>query len=99
MSSPRSASSSSASGQLRVNRIQPDFVLDDLGRKAMTAIAERGHAVMLSDTTRLPTLRDEPLQRLGVRYDAHQSIAPPLNGFEGVVGPVGAQCGPVSCAT
>jgi len=35
--------------------IQPYCVLDDLGRKVMTAVAERSHAIMLSDTPRLPT--------------------------------------------
>jgi hypothetical protein len=35
--------------------VQPYCILDDLGRKAMTAVAERSHAIMLSDTPRLPT--------------------------------------------
>jgi hypothetical protein len=35
--------------------IQPDCVLDDLGRKAMTAVVERSHADILSDTPWLPT--------------------------------------------
>ena len=34
--------------------IQPDRVLDDLGRKAMTAVAERSHADILSDTPLAP---------------------------------------------
>jgi hypothetical protein len=34
--------------------IQPDGVLDDLGREAMAAIAERGHADFLPDTCWLP---------------------------------------------
>jgi hypothetical protein len=46
--------------------IQPDGVLDDLGREAMAAIAERGHADFLPDTLLAPspvsvTLRSRPL--------------------------------------
>src|SRR6516164_6002430 len=38
--------------------IEPDRVLDDLGREAMTAVAERSHPDILQDT---------PLFRLGFR--------------------------------
>jgi hypothetical protein len=34
--------------------IQPDGVLDDLGREAMAAVAERSHADILSDTPLAP---------------------------------------------
>jgi hypothetical protein len=51
MSSPRTASSllDIAVAQ-REAEIEPDRVLNDLGREAMAAVAERAHADILSDT-------------------------------------------------
>jgi hypothetical protein len=45
--------------------IQPNRVLDDLGREAMAAVAERSHAVILSDTPLAPD-PVSPLQRCGM---------------------------------
>jgi hypothetical protein len=50
--------------------IEPDRVLDDLGREAMTAVAERSHPDILQDT---------PLFRPGFR-DIASSVPPAVFG-------------------
>ena len=73
MSSPRSARSildvSITQGEAE---IQPDGVLDDLGREAVAAVAERSHADILSDTPLAPdpvsvTMPDRMPDAMGVR--------------------------------
>jgi len=53
MSSPRAASSSSTIAQGETE-IEPDRVLDDLGRGAMAAVAELSHADILPDALLAP---------------------------------------------
>src|SRR5205823_12527006 len=64
----------------REAEIQPDRVLDDLGREAMAAVAERGHADTLPDTplTPDPVSVTMPRQRLDAG-ETQRSVARSYN--------------------